>query len=280
MVPPLHVAKTARAGWVSHDHLYFSMRRTSELRPPEYSKKDDPALLRHGPPDVIVLARGHRLFAHSKVLRVYSAEMANLLDNPDKVYGKQLQLISRPGHLRTVEGVTALLNAMYPPQLMPAPEQYHEVYDIAREYNMACPVVFDAFAEFALDEFKDLPGYDGLMPRTKLEIAQRRVALLEQHVAKHCPAARASHPELFRQCPEEVAEEPGAWSPRNHGAFMNVSPWPPWVGGVAYQSPDAANSPSRSNAARPVSAGSVSPGSAGRGNGSPAAGAWRPDFRR
>lgn len=272
-----------------------------------------------------------------KMIRPYSQQIGRLLDNPDPVYGKQLQIMSLPGRERTVEGVTAMLNAMYPPQLMPAPELYHEVYDICREYSMdllierlklgitkQCDVshleavqdvlrkpvqppetlasimphvVFDAFAEFAVDELKALPGYEGLLPRTKLEIAQRRVAKLERHLAKHFQHRQVSHPELFRKCPadlvQDVAHDSGKWSPQSlgyHDGFARAAvsspgspflPWPPWAGGAVHHPPDAASSPARRSAARrPMSAGSVSSGGGGRGGGSPAAGAWRPDSRR
>lgn len=54
-------AKRTRAVWLP---LVLPMRRTSELRPPDYTKKDDPALLRHGAPDMLVLIKGRRLFVH------------------------------------------------------------------------------------------------------------------------------------------------------------------------------------------------------------------------
>merc|ERR1719440_1784676 len=104
--------------------------------------------------------------------------------------GKQIQLVPHNGRRRTKPGAIALLNAIYPPQLVPPAHLFDEVYDIAKEYNMTLliekvklgiikncdleplvvaegdhkfpDVVFNAFAEFSLDESKSLDGYSHL----------------------------------------------------------------------------------------------------------------------
>lgn len=295
------------------------MRRVSELQPADYTSKTDPLLLRHGTPDMILSVKGIKFYAHSKVLRLYSQKIGEMMDNADPIYGKQIQIMSVAGRQRTQAGVRALLNVVYPPQLMPPPDLCHEVYDIAREYNMflliekmkvgiarQCDisllevaqhaleqlhpeervttfphVIFDAFAEYTVDEFQAIPGYSRLCLRTKLEIARRRVAMLEEHLAKkNCAEHRRSHPELFRRCPPELAElaDDEARLPRGglaaSGSFAGTlrsasfgssggcsGAWPPWSGGTTWSSTGEA-SPSRSGAsarqARPRSAGGAS----------------------
>merc|ERR550514_1393304 len=136
---------------------------------------------------------------------------------------------------RTIKGVVALLNAMYPPQKVPPPDTFDEVNTIANDYNMVLlkekmkvgimkncsieplkvaedkkldvlpPVVVDAFAEFKLQELKGMEGYTELQAATKLAVARKRIEVLEHAISdsRAMSDARQSHRFLFRACPEE-----------------------------------------------------------------------------
>ena len=45
--------------------------------------------------------------------------------------------------------------------------------------KLSCSVAYDAFGEFTLAEFQNLKGYSELTEETKLEVALRRVRMLE-----------------------------------------------------------------------------------------------------
>eukprot|EP00928_Gymnodinium_smaydae_P039671 TRINITY_DN27047_c0_g2_i1.p1 TRINITY_DN27047_c0_g2~~TRINITY_DN27047_c0_g2_i1.p1 ORF type:complete len:335 (-),score=73.03 TRINITY_DN27047_c0_g2_i1:71-991(-) len=275
------------------------MRRNTFARGPDFSKKDDPTLCRqHGTPDVLISVGGHKLYAHSKVLRVFSKTVAGMLSDPDPFYGKQIFIRSWPGQPRSREGVVGLLNAIYSPQLLPPPELSSEIYGIAREFGMElllerlkiglaknCDldtlrraeqdlaewspedveknfprVVFDAFAEFSVDELHALPGYAELSERTRLEIAERRVLLLERHLAgSNFNACRAAHTELFRDCPAELRAEGFSDASKEATASTRTS-FAATVSGATVWSPAAARdvgAAATGSPKRPQSAGSI-----------------------
>merc|ERR1712000_582354 len=125
---------------------------------------------------------------------------------------------------------------MYPPYQLPASDYLDDVYYIALEYNMEklmetmklgivkyCtlePIVvaqesekisqllINAFAEFATEELKALPGYEHLTTSTKVTLALRRVQLLEERLEhKTMEPCRLAHAHLFRECPPELAAQ-------------------------------------------------------------------------
>jgi len=240
---------------------------------PNYAKKDDEELRRYGIPDMIILVQGHRLFVHSTIMKLNSTVIYDLLLHPDPMLGKQVHMMSSPGRPRTRAGVVALLNAIYPAQVSPPAELFPEVVDIAKEYRMellldrlklgvvkncdfelleaaernnAWPpeVVLEAFAEFSVDELKALPGYSSLQATTKVELARRRVALLERELAKKAlEPCRTVHPQLFRKCPPELARSDEERGDRLEdrleqevaAAMGNLRPQalPPWLGGTS-----------------------------------------------
>eukprot|EP00435_Cladocopium_sp_Y103_P045984 s99_g13.t1 len=77
-------------------------------------------------------------------------------------------------------------------------------------------VVFEALAEFSVDELKRMSGYDKLSSAAKVEVARRRVRFLEQlfetkeATSRDCAknkvlrACVEAHPQLFRDCPKEL----------------------------------------------------------------------------
>lgn len=183
----------------------------SKARPPNYSKKEDEVLRSHGRPDMILVIKGHKLHVHSQIIKTYTNAFLQAFVNPDPYYGRQFVISSAPpGRLpRSKAGVVALLNAIYPPRLLPPLELLREVHDIAREYGMdlliqklragvlknsdvgtlklaerldALPeLLLDVFAEFAAEDLEALPGYDELQESTKASVAERREIRAEQH---------------------------------------------------------------------------------------------------
>lgn len=174
----------------------------------------------------------------------------------DPIWGRTLHIRSKsqdPAERRTAEGVLAWLHAVYPPQVMPPAHLMPEVNNIARDFEMetviasmklgiaahcdlervadaerqaletgltAAPpiaeVVFEALAEFSVDELKRMSGYDKLSSAAKVEVARRRVRFLEQlfetkeATSRDCAknkvlrACVEAHPQLFRDCPKEL----------------------------------------------------------------------------
>lgn len=214
------------------------MRKIACLKPPNFENRDDPGLLCNGGlPDVMFLVEGYKLFVHSKIVSMLSPKIHKILANPDPMFGKQIQFFPYQGRRRTKAGLIALLNAVYSPQLIPPEHLFDEVCDIAKEYEMDIllgrlkigvvancdveplfaaerqrnagiepqDVIYTAFAEFSADEFKSLEGYELLEPRTKVEVARRRVQLLENLLArKEMADVRARAENLFRVCPPEL----------------------------------------------------------------------------
>lgn len=212
------------------------MRRTATLASPNYFDPKNEALLFQGSPDLILLVEGRKLYVHSKKLSVYSPVIQEKLKRPDPMLGKMIQMVNR-----TVKGVWALLNAMYPPQKVPPAETFDEVYLIAKEYKMDMliekmkvgiikncvieplrvaedkkldvlpKVVVDAFAEFTLSDLRDLEGYHDLQAPTKLAVSRRRIEVLENAVttSRALSDAFRSHRYLFRTCPDEELADTG-----------------------------------------------------------------------
>lgn len=212
------------------------MRKVGQttMKSPNYEKRDDLKLREcipgAGPPDMMLIVEGVKLYVHSKVLLTYSKVMEEKIRKPDAFYGKQIQMIGR-----SKQDVIALLNAIYPPQMVPPPECFNQVYEIAQFYEMTLlieklklgivkncslepleaaeragkepAVVFDAYSEFTNDEIKKLPGYADLQTKTKLSVARRRVELLEKNIAKKGLSQDAKYMNLFRKCHEEEREE-------------------------------------------------------------------------
>jgi len=183
---------------------------------------------------MVLLVKGEKLYVHSKILGLYSDKIYRLMLRPDPMFGKQMQIRPFQNRARTKNGVIALLNAIYPPQMVPKPELFDEVYDIANEYEMELlveklklgiikncelgpleaaqkadkppDVVYNAFAEFECDELMSLPGYGDLDAKTRLEVMRRRVELLEGKLeTKAMNKNRSAHDGLFRECPKELA---------------------------------------------------------------------------
>eukprot|EP00397_Hematodinium_sp_SG-2012_P038634 GEMP01042058.1.p1 GENE.GEMP01042058.1~~GEMP01042058.1.p1 ORF type:complete len:329 (+),score=37.90 GEMP01042058.1:126-989(+) len=202
------------------------MRQSSTLPSPNYKDYKDHDLRKHGSPDLVLLVQGHKLYVHAEKLTVYSPVLYNKLQKLDPIWGKMVQLQGR-----TVAGVTALLDAIYPPQRMPEAIHFDEVYALSKELKMElliqklklgiikncslCPllvaqehekspdVVFDAFAEFTLNDLKLLDEFDKLSAETRFEVARRRAEVLERQLRhdimeKVYTQAKAR---LFRICP-------------------------------------------------------------------------------
>eukprot|EP00439_Symbiodinium_sp_Y106_P032978 s2136_g3.t4 len=89
------------------------------------------------------------------------------------------------------------------------------------------PIVLEAMSEFAIDELKEMPGYNDLSVSVKLQVARQRVALLERILehdradleSRHGASAKQkvvracvlAHPELFRACPEGLRVDRARW---------------------------------------------------------------------
>lgn len=227
---------------------------------PDYTELEDPSLRRHGVPDMILRVQGHNLYVHLSIIKIYSEVIATRLREQMSQHpflGKQLQLEAGKGKAMTKESsyvfiasVIALLNAIYPPQRVPPAELFHQVYEIALEYGMSLlieklklgivkncsleplvaaersrrwpDVVLKAFAEFAVDEFKVLPGYGELQTRTKIEVAKRRIELLEQQFqAQRMGQCRSAHAHAFRDCPPELASSVPEMQPLDHSSMCS-----------------------------------------------------------
>lgn len=228
------------------------------LAKPDFSKRDDVLLNGFGRPDTLILAQGHRFYAHYEVLSPVSPVLRVRLhvSNLDPIWGRTLHIRSKsqdPAERRTAEGVLAWLHAVYPPQVMPPAHLMPEVNNIARDFGMetviasmklgiaahcdlervadverqalevgftAAPpiaeVVFEALAEFSVDELKKMSGYEKLSSAAKVEVARRRVRFLEQlfetkeATSRDCAKSKVlracveAHPQMFRDCPEEL----------------------------------------------------------------------------
>ncbi|CAE8694148.1 unnamed protein product [Polarella glacialis] len=218
------------------------MRRTSALRPPDYSNRKDEVLLRHGIPDTLMLCHGHQFYVHSEILCTYSPVLAVRLakQNVDPIWGKTVRMNSSPEFgPRTPQGVVAMLCAIYPPQVAPAIELLREVDSIARELHMTLllaklkvgiasnesvlrdfaaagsaveeipEVVLEALAEFRLEDVKAMPGYEDLPMAACVEVSRRRVALLEQTMQGHAVlrACMSAHTPFFAACPSELLRQ-------------------------------------------------------------------------
>lgn len=210
------------------------MRKSSANRSPDFTKKDDPILCRNeGPPDFIVCVQGHKLFVHSKVLCGMSRVIEGKVANVDPMMGKMLQMTSAKGQPpRRKKAVVALLNAIYPPRLLPPVDMISEVYDIAVEYKMdvlvdrfrlgilwsrdlsylsylanteepdpCLDVVLHAFAELTSSEFQALLGWENLDDAMKTMVAEKREGLLGKKFDDRRTHAGARH---HRTTPSEL----------------------------------------------------------------------------
>lgn len=191
----------------------------------------------------------------------------------DPIWGRTLQIQGKsqdPAERRTAEGVHAWLQAVYPPQVMPPAHLMPEVNKIAQDFGMEtvigsmklgisahcdlrsvamvehqalatgftdappiAEVMFEALSEFSVDELKSMSGYDDLSSAAKVEVAMRRVRLLEQlfetahpsvpaesrdkkraEATRDCAknkvlrACAEAHRQIFRVCPEELWGDP------------------------------------------------------------------------
>ncbi|CAJ1429880.1 unnamed protein product [Effrenium voratum] len=226
---------------------------------PDHSNRDDPKLLGFGRPDTLILVSGHRLWAHYEILGKHSVVLREQLHCSciDPFWGRTLHIRDSPTTKRSLAGVKAWLQAVYPPQVMPSAQMMSEVTSLASDFmmetvlaqiklsisgqcdlhnvatvekqalatgNTSTPpiaeVVFDALAEFAVEELKAMPGYDELSSAAKVEVARRRVLLLERLLemekageklhSRACAKKRVlracviSHPQLFRACPSDL----------------------------------------------------------------------------
>mmetsp|Transcript_5682 Transcript_5682/g.9209 ORF Transcript_5682/g.9209 Transcript_5682/m.9209 type:complete len:270 (+) Transcript_5682:137-946(+) len=213
------------------------MRKASAtfVKSPDFENPKDEILLRHGKPDMRLIVEGQKLYVHTHLMSVYSDTLRHKIIRPDPMLGHQETFGSTDKHpRRRKEAVIALLSAIYPPQKIPPLSVSEEVYDIAKEYQMGMlleklklgiikncdmgplelqdppDIAFDAFAEFALDELRDLPGWLDLPAATKVEVCRRRVTLLEAHL-NEMKDVRHGQDRIFRKCPPELAidaEEP------------------------------------------------------------------------
>jgi len=210
------------------------MRKFSTYSSPNYEDIKDPTLLNHGSPDLVLLVAGKKMYVHAEMLTVYSSVILEKLKTPDPMWGKMFPLKNR-----SIKGVRALLDAIYPPQLIPPPDTFEEVYSISKELKMdlliqklklgiikgCClkplqavqkkkedaGVVFDAFAEFALNDLKKLDNFEGnIVTSTRLEVCRRRAKILED-LLKNQKALRNVYAQeklrLFRECPEPITDE-------------------------------------------------------------------------
>lgn len=210
------------------------MRKFSTYSSPNYEDIKDPTLLNHGSPDLVLLVAGKKMYVHAEMLTVYSPVILEKLKTPDPMWGKMFPLKNR-----SIKGVRALLDAIYPPQLIPPPDTFEEVYSISRELKMdlliqklklgiikgCCleplkamqkkkedaGVVLDAFAEFALNDLKKLDNFEqNLEKSTRLEICRRRAKILED-LLKNQKALRNVYAQekltLFRECQEPITDE-------------------------------------------------------------------------
>lgn len=172
---------------------------------PDYTRRDDKVLRSHGTPDFMLVVRGRKLHVHSKILRVHTDAFTQAIANPDPYYGRQATLSSKPGRPpRTLASVVALLNAIYPPRVLPPLELLDEVHDIAKEYGMELlmnqlkigmmkncnlrtlelaedagiwpDLLLDVFAQFTAEQLEALPGFAGLQPDTKEKLKEWRSA--------------------------------------------------------------------------------------------------------
>jgi len=209
------------------------MRQFSSYDSPNYENHLDERLLTHGAPDLVLLAKGRKLYVHAEKMNAYSPVIWEQVKTPDPIWGKMIRLKDR-----SVAGVKALLNAIYPPQRVPPPEAFDEVYALAKELKMdlliqklklgiikSCclepllnaqrvgkdpDVVFDAFAEFAIEDFKTLNKFDMLDSSTKLEVYRRRAEILEKLIKTTKPMQHVYENEklrMFRECLEPCDEE-------------------------------------------------------------------------
>jgi len=246
-------------------------QRSAALPSPNYYNHEDEALKFSGAPDLILLVEGRKLYVHSKKLSTFSLKIQEFLQRPDPMMGKMIQMVGR-----TVKGVWALLDALYPPQKVPPAETFDEVYLIAKDYKMDMliekmkvgiikncaieplrvaeekkldvlpKVVVDAFAEFALTDLRGLEGYHDLLPTTKLEVARRRIEVLETAMMekRSMDDSLRAHRYLFRTCPDEErapeGEEDifgGGSKLNDNGKLMESEPWGDSSGTVSFSGP-------------------------------------------
>jgi len=209
------------------------MWTSSAVPSPDYTTRGDKVLLRHGIPDLTLLVHGRRLHVHSKILASSSASISSMLRHPDPIRGKEIHMLPPAGKHWTKAGVIALLDIAYPPHRLPPVQLLEEVEHLTTEYGMPALVkkvqlgiikqgkldslmwadrngiytdmVFDAYAEFETEELKAMDGYSELTMATKLEIAQRRVSLLEAYFgSKLGEPYVVKHAHWFRKCPPEL----------------------------------------------------------------------------
>lgn len=265
-------------------------RAVSLLHVPDHGNRHDPALGRFGIPDMMVVIKGVQLWAHYDIMSHQSQALQAQLhsSNLDHIWGRTLVIRPGPSSPRSVQGVMAWLRAIYPPQGLPSPEHLQEVESLAREFRMEAllhqmklgiaasfdlsevaaheqeamrrgafdspiaSIVLEAMSEFALDELKEMPGYNDLSVSVKLQVARQRVALLErilehdradlesrhgastkQKVVRACVLA---HPQLFRACPEGLRVNRARFDDGmlDEEEESQSSTWTPSVAGVAY----------------------------------------------